>query len=96
MLSPKLRADIRKLWDRFWSGGIANPLTAIEQLYRAHGALVFGFLRRRCGDADLAADLTQDTFVRAARARSGGHCVASRPGLASVKMIAARGNVYWL
>ena len=29
---------------------------------------MFGFLRRRCGDADLAADLTQDTFVRAWRA----------------------------
>ena len=32
---------------------------------------MFGFLRRRCGDADLAADLTQDTFVRAARAITG-------------------------
>lgn len=32
MLSPKLKADIRKLWDRFWAGGIANPLTAIEQI----------------------------------------------------------------
>lgn len=32
MLSPKLKADIRQLWNRFWSGGIANPLTAIEQI----------------------------------------------------------------
>jgi len=32
MLSSKLRSDIRRLWDRFWSGGIANPLTAIEQI----------------------------------------------------------------
>jgi type I restriction enzyme M protein len=32
MLSPQLKADIRTLWDRFWSGGIANPLTAIEQI----------------------------------------------------------------
>lgn len=32
MLSPQLRADIHRLWDRFWSGGIANPLTAIEQI----------------------------------------------------------------
>ena len=32
MLSSKLKADIRALWDRFWSGGIANPLTAIEQI----------------------------------------------------------------
>jgi type I restriction enzyme M protein len=32
MLSPKLKAEIRKLWDAFWAGGIANPLTAIEQI----------------------------------------------------------------
>jgi type I restriction enzyme M protein len=32
MLSPKLKADIKGLWDRFRSGGIANPLTAIEQI----------------------------------------------------------------
>ena len=32
MLSPQLRSDIQKLWDAFWSGGISNPLTAIEQI----------------------------------------------------------------
>ena len=32
MLSPKLKDRIRELWNRFWSGGIANPLTAIEQI----------------------------------------------------------------
>lgn len=32
MLSSKLKTDIRTLWNRFWSGGIANPLTAIEQI----------------------------------------------------------------
>lgn len=32
MLSKKLQQDIRLLWDAFWSGGIANPLTAIEQI----------------------------------------------------------------
>lgn len=32
MLSKKLQQDIRSLWDAFWSGGIANPLTAIEQI----------------------------------------------------------------
>lgn len=31
MLAPELKSQINKLWDRFWSGGIANPLTAIEQ-----------------------------------------------------------------
>lgn len=32
MLSSSLKADIQKLWDAFWAGGIANPLTAIEQI----------------------------------------------------------------
>lgn len=32
MLDNKLKSDIKKLWDRFWSGGISNPLTAIEQI----------------------------------------------------------------
>lgn len=32
MLSKKLQQDIRDLWNAFWSGGIANPLTAIEQI----------------------------------------------------------------
>lgn len=32
MLSPRTRSQIRTLWGRFWSGGIANPLTAIEQI----------------------------------------------------------------
>lgn len=28
----KLRSSIDKLWQAFWSGGISNPLTAIEQI----------------------------------------------------------------
>lgn len=32
MLAPELKSKIDKLWDRFWSGGLANPLTAIEQI----------------------------------------------------------------
>ena len=31
-LNPRLKALIAKLWDRFWSGGISNPLSAIEQI----------------------------------------------------------------
>lgn len=30
--NPKLKSLIDKLWNKFWSGGIANPLTAIEQI----------------------------------------------------------------
>jgi type I restriction enzyme M protein len=32
MLAPSIRSKVDQLWDRFWSGGIANPLTAIEQI----------------------------------------------------------------
>lgn len=32
MLTPAMRSKIDALWDRFWSGGIANPLSAMEQI----------------------------------------------------------------
>jgi len=32
MLHTELKLNIRKLWDKFWSGGISNPLQAIEQI----------------------------------------------------------------
>lgn len=32
MLDTKLKSDINNLWDKFWSGGISNPLQAIEQM----------------------------------------------------------------
>lgn len=32
MLSTTIKNEINNLWDKFWSGGIANPLTAIEQI----------------------------------------------------------------
>jgi len=32
MLAAELKSQVNKLWDKFWSGGIANPLTAIEQI----------------------------------------------------------------
>src|SRR4030042_5365902 len=32
MLSSSIKSEIKKLWDKFWSGGISNPLTAIEQI----------------------------------------------------------------
>lgn len=30
--NPELQNAIKRLWDKFWSGGISNPLTAIEQI----------------------------------------------------------------
>jgi type I restriction enzyme M protein len=32
MLTSAMRSKIDALWDRFWSGGIANPLSAMEQI----------------------------------------------------------------
>jgi len=32
MLSNDLKSKINKLWDKFWSRGISNPITAIEQI----------------------------------------------------------------
>jgi len=30
--NTELKSKINQLWDKFWSGGISNPLTAIEQI----------------------------------------------------------------
>jgi type I restriction enzyme M protein len=30
--NPTLKSKIDQLWNKFWAGGIANPLTAIEQI----------------------------------------------------------------
>lgn len=32
MLNTTIKSSINRLWDKFWSGGISNPLTAIEQI----------------------------------------------------------------
>lgn len=48
MLSSELKSKINKLWDKFWSRGISNPITAIEQI----SYLLF---MRRIDDADLDA-----------------------------------------
>ena len=31
LTDPKLRSQVDQLWDKFWSGGLTNPLDAIEQ-----------------------------------------------------------------
>jgi len=46
MLTPTIKSEINKLWNKFWSGGISNPLTAIEQI----SYLLF---MRRLDDMDL-------------------------------------------
>jgi type I restriction enzyme M protein len=32
MITPSIRGKVTSLWDKFWSGGISNPLNAIEQI----------------------------------------------------------------
>ena len=32
MLTGDIRNQIDRIWDAFWSGGIANPLEVIEQI----------------------------------------------------------------
>ena len=32
MLHTQLTSQINRLWEAFWSGGISNPLTAIDQI----------------------------------------------------------------
>src|SRR3989304_1385123 len=47
LTDPKLRSQVDSLWDKFWSGGLTNPLDAIEQ---------FSYLLflKRLGDAENA------------------------------------------
>ena len=32
MLSPEIKSKVQRLWNMFWSRGITNPITAIEQI----------------------------------------------------------------
>lgn len=32
MLTPIIKTKVNEPWDKFWSGGISNPLNAIEQI----------------------------------------------------------------
>ena len=61
--NPELKSKIAQLWNKFWSGGISNPLTAIEQITyllfmkrldeldqkKLADALVFGKMRAKLG-----------------------------------------------
>jgi len=31
-LAPELKSKIDAPWDKFWSGGLSNPLSSIEQM----------------------------------------------------------------
>jgi len=55
MLSDELKSKINKLWDKFWSRGITNPIDAISQI----SYLLF---MRRLDDAD-ATEKAKATFA---------------------------------
>lgn len=55
-----LKSKIDQLWDKFWSGGISNPLTAIEQI-------TYLLFMKRLDDLDLKkkadAEFTREPFI---------------------------------
>jgi type I restriction enzyme M protein len=58
--NPALKSKIDQLWNKFWAGGIANPLTAIEQI-------TYLLFMKRLDDLDLKqqadADFPGDSFT---------------------------------
>ncbi|MDB6154457.1 MAG: hsdM, partial [Chthoniobacteraceae bacterium] len=60
LLNAKLKSLIAKLWDRFWSGGISNPLSAIEQI-------TYLLFMKQVDELDIKrekdAEFTGDTFT---------------------------------
>ena len=62
-LNSKLKALIDKLWDRFWSGGISNPLSAIEQItYLLFMKQIDELDLKREQDAEFTADAYESLF----------------------------------
>lgn len=60
--NPALKSKIDQLWNKFWSGGISNPLTAIEQI-------TYLLFMKRLDDLDLKqqansdSEFTGDSFI---------------------------------
>jgi type I restriction enzyme M protein len=53
MLTAALESKVDQLWDKFWSGGIANPLAAIEQIsYLLFMRRLDALDEKRRGDAE--------------------------------------------
>lgn len=69
LTDPKLRSQVDALWDKFWTGGLTNPLDAIEQ---------FSYLLflKRLDDRENAAERQAKR-----RAAAGGGAAALRPYL---------------
>ncbi len=72
MLTSTLRAKVDSLWDKFWSGGIANPLTAIEQIsYLLFMRRLDALDEKRRGDADFLKQEFKSLFAGKYETRKG-------------------------
>lgn len=72
MLTPALRAKVDSLWDKFWSGGIANPLTAIEQIsYLLFMRRLDALDEKRRGDAEFLKQKFNSAFAGKYETRAG-------------------------
>ena len=72
MLTATLRSKVDALWDRFWSGGIANPLTAIEQIsYLLFMRRLDELDEKRRGDAEFLKEGFNSLFAGTYAGRDG-------------------------
>jgi type I restriction enzyme M protein len=72
MLTAALRSKVDQLWDRFWSGGIANPLTAIEQIsYLLFMRRLDALDEKRRGDAEFLKQKFHSAFAGKYETRAG-------------------------
>ncbi len=61
--NTKLKGLINQLWDKFWSGGISNPLTAIEQItYLIFMKRIEDLDNKRVADADFTGEAFTSLF----------------------------------
>ena len=62
--NPILKSLIARLWNNFWSGGISNPLTAIEQItYLLFMKQMDDLEAKRERDADFTGEAYTSKFV---------------------------------
>lgn len=72
MLAQALRSRVDALWDKFWSGGIANPLTAIEQIsYLLFMRRLDALDEKRRGDAEFLKQKFRSLFDGTYTTRAG-------------------------
>lgn len=61
---PTLKSLIDRLWNRFWSGGISNPLTAITQItYLLFMKRIDDLDRQRMADAEWTGESYESKFL---------------------------------